>query len=111
MRKNTLKYEYDTPFLTNDRGTLRIDVQGAKIEYELEIKDNYSYSAGAATMREYLENIENDEFTTHYLRLAGSKWETVIHGLVKFEVYLEKEQEEELPELTMVFLFTGAGTS
>jgi hypothetical protein len=46
-------------------------------------------------MREYLENIENEEMSTHYLRLEGSNWEKVVHGLVRFEFYIITDDGQE----------------
>ena len=106
--KKQLKYDYDR----RNHDKLIIHINGADITYNMETQNDYAqFNWGAATMREYLENIENEEMTTHYLMLEGSDWKTVIHGLVRFQVYLKGDDPVEGYDLYMVFHFTGDGTS
>lgn len=70
----------------------------------MEVEHDYR-SCGAATMREYYENIENEERSTHYLYLKDSEWKKIIHGYVPFEFFINDDA------LIMRFTFSGEGTS
>jgi hypothetical protein len=111
--KEVMSMAMNTEWMRHSRQDNRIcvNVEGYKIYYTLEDKNNYTYGAGAGTMREYLENIENEEASTHYLKLEGSDWKTIIHGLVPFKFFKTTNEEGTESSLVMSFHFTGAGTS
>lgn len=105
MKKEKLVYK-------KNGAKICVNVDGYNISYKMRDKNNYTLgSFGAASMREYLENIENEENSTHYLKLDESDWETVIHGFVPFEFYKITNEEEMETTFVMRMKFTGQGTS
>lgn len=98
------------PIYENNEIILKIN--GYEIRYILQPKDDYIQGGcGAATMREYLEYVENEEASTHYMYLKDTEWNIVIHGYVLHDFYLNNFHDEVCGELELHSKFTGLGTS
>lgn len=90
----------------DDMDVIYVNIAGYEICYNMQVEHDYTGGCfGAATMREYYENIENEERSTHFLYLKDSEWTKIIHGYVPFEFYKNAD------ELIMRFTFSGMGTS
>ena len=107
MKKTEKKLNYE---IKNHE--IIVELEGGQIVYEMQDKENYAaYCMGAATTREWLENLENLEASTHTLKLKNTNWDRVIHGFVERDFYLISTEKEGVYSLEMRFQFTGLGNS
>ena len=106
MNTPEIKLDY-----TRKDNNLIVQIGDYELIYELKINVDYTYYGGAATMREAVENIENEEASTHYLILKDTDWNTIIHGYVATDFYLTNSDDGICGTLEVRSTFTGLSDS